>query len=76
MSLAIEIVLVLVSIVLIVAVLMQKSKSAGLGAAYGSDTETFGVKGREAKKDLQLKKITLICACIIAVLALVLMCLG
>ena len=76
MNLAIEIILVLVSVVLIVAVLMQKSKSAGLGAADGSDTETFGVKGREAKKDLQLKKITLICAGIIAVLALVLMCLG
>ena len=76
MSLAIEIILVLVSIMLIVAVLMQKSKSAGLGAAYGSDTETFGVKGREARKDQQLKKVTLICACVIAVLALVLMCLG
>lgn len=76
MSLAIEIVLVLVSVVLIIAVLMQKSKSAGLGSAYGSDTETFGVKGREAKKDLQLKKITLVCACVIAVLALVLMCIG
>ena len=44
MSLAIEIILVLVSVVMIVSVLMQKSKSAGLGAAYGSDTETFGVK--------------------------------
>ena len=76
MSLAIEIVLVLVSVVLIVAVLMQKSKSAGLGAANANDTETFGVKGREARKDQQLKKITLICAGIIAVLALVLMCLG
>ena len=76
MSLAIEIVLVLVSVVLIVVVLMQKSKSAGLGSAYGSDPQTFGVKGREAKKDLQLKKITLVCAGIIAVLALVLMCLG
>ncbi len=76
MSLAIEIILVLVSILMIVAVLMQKSKSAGLGAAYGSDTETFGVKGKEARKDQQLKKITLICACVIAVLALVLMCLG
>ena len=76
MRIAIQVLLVLVAVVLIVAVLMQKSKSAGLGAAYGSDTESFGVKGREAKKDLQLKKITLVCAGIIAVLALVLMCLG
>ena len=76
MSRAIEIILVLVSVAMIVAVLMQKSKSAGLGSAYGSETETFGVKGREAKKDQQLKKITLIAAGIIAVLALVLMCLG
>ena len=76
MRIAIQVLLVLVAVVLIVAVLMQKSKSAGLGAAYGSDTETFGVKGREARKDQQLKKITLICAGVIAVLALVLMCLG
>ena len=76
MRIAIQILLVLVSIVMIIVVLMQKSKSAGLGAAYGSDTESFGVKGREAKKGLQLKKITIVCACVIAVLALVLMCLG
>ena len=76
MRIAIQILLVLVSIVMIIVVLMQKSKSAGLGAAYGSDTVSFGVKGREAKKDLQLKKITIVCACVIAVLALVLMCLG
>ena len=76
MRIAIQILLVLGSTVMIIVVLMQKSKSAGLGAAYGSDTESFGVKGREAKKDLQLKKITIVCACVIAVLALVLMCLG
>ena len=75
MSLAIEIVLVLASVLLIVAVLMQKSKSAGLGAAYGGDTESFGAKGREAAKDRKLKKATIILSIIIAVLTLILMCL-
>lgn len=75
MSLAIEIVLVLASIAIIIAVLMQDSKSAGIGAAYGSDTETFGARGREAAKDRKLQKITKILAVVIAVLAIILMCL-
>ena len=50
MALAIQIILVLASIALIVSVLAQNSKSAGLGAAYGEDTETFGSRGREARK--------------------------
>lgn len=75
MALAIQIILVLVSIALIAAVLMQNSKSAGLGAAYGDETESFGTRGREAAKEKKLQKATLILAGIIAVLALVLMCL-
>ena len=46
MALAIQIILVLASIALIVSVLAQNSKSAGLGAAYGEDTETFGSRGQ------------------------------
>ncbi len=75
MALAIQIVLVLVSIALIASILMQNSKSAGLGAAYGDDTESFGTRGREAAKEKKLQKITMILAGVIAVLALVLMCL-
>lgn len=75
MALAIQIVLVLVSIALIASVLMQNSKSAGLGAAYGDETESFGTRGREAAKEKKLQKITVILAGVIAVLALVLMCL-
>lgn len=75
MSLAIQIVLVLASVAMIIAVLMQESKSAGIGAAYGSDTESFGARGREAAKDRKLQQITKILAIVIAVLAIVLMCL-
>lgn len=75
MALAIQIILVLVSIALIASILMQNSKSAGLGAAYGDDTESFGTRGREAAKEKKLQKITMILAGVIAVLALVLMCL-
>lgn len=75
MALAIQIVLVLVSIALIASILMQNSKSAGLGAAYGDETESFGTRGREAAKEKKLQKITMILAGVIAVLALVLMCL-
>lgn len=75
MSTAIQIILVIASIAMIVAVLCQKSKSAGLGAAYGEETESFGTKGREAYKDKMLSKITVYLAIAIAVLAIVLMCL-
>ena len=50
MALAIQIILVLASIALIVSVLAQNSKSAGLGAAYGEDTETFGSRGRQGNE--------------------------
>lgn len=75
MALAIQIILVFASALLITVVLLQKSKSAGLGAAYGGETEMFGSKGREAAKEMKLQKATLIIAAVIAVLALVLMCL-
>lgn len=75
MQLAIQIILVIASAAMIAVVLMQNSKSAGIGAAYGSDTTTFGTKGREAAKDRKLQKITVILAVAIAVLTIVLMCL-
>ena len=75
MRLAIQIILVLASIAMIFVVLSQKSKSAGLGAAYGSETEVFGARGREAAKDKKLQKITVYISVVIAVLAIVLMCL-
>ena len=75
MSLAIQIILVIAAVAMIITVLCQKSKSAGLGAAYGDETETFGTKGREAYKDKKLQKITVYLAIVIAVLAIILMCL-
>ena len=71
-TLVIQIALVIVSILLITVVLMQKTKSGGVGAAFGSDTQSFTSKGKAASKEAKLKKLTIIFAVIIGVLAIVL----
>ena len=68
----ITILLVIASILMIAVVLMQKSKSAGMGSAFGSDSQSFTTKGRAASRDAKLKKITVALAIAIGVLALVL----
>ena len=73
LTLAIQIVLVVASILMIVAVLLQKSKSSGLGAAYGSDTESFTTRGKAASREAKLQKVTVVIAICMGVLALVLM---
>ncbi len=73
LTLAIQIVLVVASILMIVVVLLQKSKSSGLGAAYGSDTESFTTRGKAASREAKLQKITVIISICMGVLALVLM---
>ena len=64
----ISILLVLASILLITVVLMQKSKSAGIGSAFGSDSQSFTAKGRAASRDAKLKKITVILAVVLGLL--------
>lgn len=73
LRLAIQIVLVVASILMIVIVLLQKSKSAGLGSAYGSDTETFTQRGKAVSREAKLQKITVVIAICMGVLALVLL---
>ncbi|HPF53971.1 MAG TPA: preprotein translocase subunit SecG [Eubacteriales bacterium] len=68
----IQYVLVAISVILIALVLIQKTKSAGLGAAYGSDTESFTTRGKAAKREAKLQKYTLIASIIFGVLALAL----
>ena len=68
----ITILLVVASVLMIAVVLMQKSKSAGMGSAFGSDSQSFTTKGRAASRDAKLKKITVYLAIAIGVLALVL----
>lgn len=67
----ITIVLLVVSALLIVVVLMQQSKDAGLGAAFGGESSTLSTKGRSASKEAKLRKLTIIFASIVGVLALV-----
>ncbi len=65
--------LVAASVAMIVIVLLQKSKSAGLGAAYGSETESFSNRGKSARRESKLQRITVIIAIVIGVLALALL---
>lgn len=72
----ITIVLLIVAVLLIVTVLMQKSNNGGAGAAFGSETTSFTARGKAASRDAQLRKLTIILAAIIGVLAIVLSILG
>ena len=72
MDTIITILLVIASVLMITVVLMQKSKSAGMGSAFGSDSQSFTAKGRAASRDAKLKKITVILAIVIGVLAIAL----
>ena len=72
MDIVITILLVIASILMIAVVLLQKSKSAGMGSAFGSDSQSFTAKGRAASRDAKLKKITVYLAIVIGVLAIAL----
>lgn len=71
MELALKIVLLVVSVLMIIVVLIQKTKSAGLGEAYGSDTQSFTTRGKAASREAKLQKITIVLAAIMFVLTLV-----
>lgn len=67
-----QILLILVSICLIAVVLMQATKSAGLGGAFGGDTQSFTPRGKAASKEAKLQKLTKIFAIVIGAIALIL----
>ena len=71
-ALIIKIALVVISVLLVTVVLLQKSKSGGMGAAFGGDTQSFTAKGKAAGREVLLKKLTIILAIVMGVLALVL----
>ena len=72
LSTIITILLLVVSVLLIVVVLIQKSKSAGMGAAFGGDTQSFTAKGKAASREAKLQKLTVILAVILGVFAIAL----
>ena len=75
-STIITIALLLVAVLLIVVVLMQKTKSAGMGSAFGGDTQSFTARGKAASREAELQKTTVVLAIILGVLAIVLAIVG
>lgn len=75
-STIITIALLVVAILLIVIVLLQKSKSAGMGSAFGGDTQSFTSRGKAASREAKLQKTTVILAIIMGVLAIALAVVG
>lgn len=75
-STIITIALLLVAVLLIVVVLMQKTKSAGMGSAFGGDTQSFTARGKAASREAKLQKTTVVLATIMGVLAIVLAIVG
>ena len=67
--LILEILLIVFSACMIAVVLMQSTKSAGLGGAFGGDTQSFTARGKAASKEAKLQKATKILAIIIGVIA-------
>ena len=75
-STVITIALLVVAILLIVVVLMQKTKSAGMGSAFGGDTQSFTARGKAASREAKLQKATVILAIVLGVLAIALAIIG
>ncbi len=68
----VTIILLVVSVLLVITVLLQKTKSAGMGAAFGADTQSFTARGKAASREAKLQKITIILGITMGVLAVVL----
>ncbi len=69
--LVLEILLIVCCACLITVVLMQSTKSAGLGGAFGGDTQSFTPRGKAASREVKLQKATKILAIAGGVIAVV-----
>lgn len=67
--LVLQILLIVFSACIVAVVLMQSTKSAGLGGAFGGDTQSFTPRGKAASKEAKLQKATKFLAIIIGVIA-------
>ena len=72
-NIILNIVLIICSGVLVLSVLLQSTKSAGLGGAFGGDTQSFTARGRAASKEMKLQKLTIAMGIVIAVIAIAMM---
>jgi preprotein translocase subunit SecG len=75
LSIACVVLIVLCSIFVIIVVMMQKSNSDGISAITGS-SETFYGKNKSKTLDSKLKRLTVICLIVIAVLCVLYFVLG
>ncbi len=73
LNIVLNIVLIICSGVLVLSVLLQSTKSAGLGGAFGGDTQSFTARGRAASKEMKLQKLTITMGIVIAVIAIAMM---
>ena len=73
LNIILNIVLIICSGVLVLSVLLQSTKSAGLGGAFGGDTQSFTARGRAASKEMKLQKLTISMGIVIAVIAIAMM---
>ena len=73
LNIILNIVLIICSGVLVLSVLMQSTQSAGLGGAFGGDTQSFTARGRAASKEMKLQKLTIAMGIVIAVIAIAMM---
>ncbi len=73
LNIILNIVLIICSGVLVLSVLLQSTKSAGLGGAFGGDTQSFTARGRAASKEMKLQKLTIAMGIVIAVIAIAMM---
>ena len=69
--LVLEILLIVCCACQITVVLMQSTKSAGLGGAFGGDTQSFTPRGKAASREVKLQKATKILAIAGGVIAVV-----
>ncbi len=73
LNIILNIVLIICSGILVLSVLLQSTKSAGLGGAFGGDTQSFTARGRAASKEMKLQKLTIAMGIVIAVIAIAMM---
>lgn len=75
LSIICVVLVVLCSLFVIIVVMMQRSNSGGISAVTGS-SETFYGKNKSKTLDSKLKKLTVICLIIIAVLCVLYFVIG
>lgn len=70
MRIALAIIFIIVSIGVMVVVMMQKPVSGNIGTIAGENTQTYAGQNKAKNKESILRKITIACGVVLAVLAI------